>query len=165
VPVSGGQGPTRHTTQRRRPVLWRLALALLLWLAAVVLAFTGPTFPQEPETFCPGYRPLELTGVETTSRLWPPGVTDCRYTTPAGEVKHSSRLAWREFLILSLLLATAALALWWVATLKSQVLRGLLIAVVVAPSTIVFLVLLWTFPLVVVLLLVSGAVVWKVRRG
>ena len=117
-------------------------------------------FPQEPEDFCPGYRALERTSSGTSYSLWPPGGTDCEYTTPAGDVRHSTYVPWREWLVIALLLTAAGLVLWWATDLRTPSFRWLVFAVTVPPTAIVLLVAAWVFPLLVLLVVVA----WVVRR-
>jgi hypothetical protein len=128
-------------------------------LIAAVWTRFGLPFPQEPEDFCPGYRALEKTSYGTSYSLWRPGATDCEYT-PAGEVRHSTYVPWREWLVLTLLLAAAGLVLWWASDLRTLWFRWLVFAVTVPPTAIVLLVAAWVFPLLVLLLVL----VWVVRR-
>jgi hypothetical protein len=148
------------TEQGRRAAFWRPVVAVGLILVAAAWTYFAVPFPQEPEDFCPGYGGEERTGHSTSYGLWPPGATDCEYTTPAGEVRHSTYVPWREWLVLALLLSAAALVLWWASAIRTSWFRWLLIAVTAPPTAIVVLVAAWVFPLIVPLL----AGVWLVRR-
>lgn len=123
--------------QARRAAFGRPAVPVGLILVAAVWTWFGLPFSQEPEDFCPGYRGLEKTSYGTSYSLWPPGGTDCEYTTPAGEVRHSTYVPWREWLVLSLLLAAAGLVMWWATELRTPWVRRLVFAVTVPPTAIV----------------------------
>ena len=69
-------------------------------------------------------------------------------------------MPWREWLVLSLLLAAAGLVLWWASDLSSRWFRWLVFAVTVPPTAIVLLVTAWVFPLMVAVLWV----VWVMKR-
>jgi hypothetical protein len=76
--------------QGRRAALGRPAVAVLLVLVAMAVWFYGPSFPQDPEVFCPGYRALERTPIQHLVLAWPPGATNCEYTTSTGEAREST---------------------------------------------------------------------------
>ena len=152
------------TEQGRRAAFWRPVVALLLVLVATALTFFSTAFPQESYWACPGYGGEETTTYQLDYSLWPPGVTDCEYTTPAGEVKHSTYVPWKEWLVIALLLWAAGLAFSWALTLRSAALRWLVFAVVTPPTVIVVIVFILISPLLPPLLLAGGMVWWMRRR-
>jgi hypothetical protein len=86
---------------------------VLLAVLAIGLAmapFDPPAFSQDPEVTCPGYRAVETTGYSTGVSLWPPGATDCEYTTPTGAVRHSTFMPWLDYAVLVLLAASGWMA-------------------------------------------------------
>jgi hypothetical protein len=90
-----------------------LGCSVLFAFLACVLAvapFDPPAFSQDPEVTCPGYRAVEPTGYSTGVSLWPPGATDCEYTTPTGAVRHSTFMPWRDYAVLALLAASGWMA-------------------------------------------------------
>jgi hypothetical protein len=151
------------TEPRRRAAFGRPVAAVLLVLVATALTFLSTAFPQEPDGACPGYGWEETTTYELSYSLWPPGVTDCEYTTPAGEVKRSTYVPWKEWLVIAILLWAAGLAFSWALTLRSPALRWLVFAVVTPPTVIVVIVFILTSPLLPPLLL-AGGMVWWIRR-
>jgi hypothetical protein len=97
--------------QGRRVAFGRPAAAALRLTVAFALWLELPFFSEDPLDVCPGYVPVERTGYSISHTLWPPGATECEWTTPAGEVRHSTYVPWSEWLILALLGCAAALAL------------------------------------------------------
>ena len=152
------------TEQGRRAAFWRPVVAVGLIVLAAGWTYFGLPFPQEPGDFCPGYGGEEATSYGTSYSLWPPGATDCEYTTPAGEVRHSTYVPWKEWLVIALLLWAAGLAFSWALTLRSAALRWLVFAVVTPPTVIVVIVFILISPLLPPLLLAGGMVWWMRRR-
>lgn len=148
------------TEKERRAAYRRPVVALGLIFCAAAWTWFALPFPQEPEDVCPGYEAEERTSYGTSYGLWPPGATDCEYTTPAGEVRHSTYVPWREWLVLAPLLAAAGLVLWWASDLGTPWFRWLVFAVTLPPTVIVLLLTAWVFPIMLALLI--G--VWLVSR-
>jgi hypothetical protein len=100
----------RTKRQRALPRLLAAGAALVFAFALAAAPLDPPLFSQDPEVVCPGYTAVERTSYETTAALWPPGASDCDYTTPTGAVRHSTYMPWLEYVFLTLLVASVALA-------------------------------------------------------
>jgi Na+/proline symporter len=148
--------------------LGRPAIVVVLVLISVVLWFRLPFFSEDPQEVCPGYRLVETTGYSTSQTLWPPGATECEYTTPAGEVRRSTYVPWSEWLILALVFAAAGLVYARLYERASDREQRLFWAVVVLGGVLalVFLVLVGARAAILVPpLLVAAAVVWRWGRA
>jgi hypothetical protein len=85
-------------------------LALCVFLVGFALVWAGfSPLSEDPFLFCPGAPPVEGTDLDAEPALWPPGTTQCEYTTASGR---SDRIhtPWRDWVVLSLVAAAVGVA-------------------------------------------------------
>jgi hypothetical protein len=155
-------------SQGRRAAIWRPVVAVGLILVAVALWLELPFFSEDPLDACPGYAGLETTSYSTSSTLWPPGATECEWTTPGGDIRHSTYVPWSEWLILGLVFTAVALVYSWLYAGASARERKLFAAVVVPGGLLafVFVVLVGAWASILIPpLLVAGIVTWTWGRA